>query len=63
MTPLQTEFMGPYESWQLEKFGNVLPDPATMSDDEIFENGTKELQRMDEYLRTHDELEILNFQL
>jgi len=39
-----------YELWQLEKYGNVLPDVRDTPDEELENCGIEELNRITDYI-------------
>ena len=38
-----------YEWWQLNNYGNIIPDCNNTPEDELFESGIEELNRLAEY--------------
>lgn len=53
-----TENLDPYQSWQLEKYGNVLATPQISPDGEAYEAGTDELNRMAEWMDMQAEIQM-----
>ncbi len=47
-----------FESWQLEKYGNVLSTPQTTPGGEAYEAGTDELNRMAEWMDMQAEIQM-----
>lgn len=48
-----------YEQFQLERYGNIIPDFGDTPDDEL-ENGYEELERLANWLAENAELQLLN---
>ena len=51
--------MTAYELFQLEKYGNILPDTAHTPEDQLAENGIEELTRLAEWIEKQNELSEL----
>ena len=54
--------MDAYQVFQLERYGNILPDTANIPDDELAENGIEELTRLAEWIEQQNELSELKDQ-
>lgn len=50
--------LSPYERWQLEKYGNLLPTIDNTPDDELFESGIEELNRLSEWIESLTAVEL-----
>lgn len=50
--------MTPYEQFQLERYGNILPDQSITPEAELYENGMEELERLSEWIEQMAELEL-----
>jgi hypothetical protein len=46
-----------YESWQMEKYGNIAPLTEVMPDG-TFENGAAEMERLAEWVSLQAEIEL-----
>ena len=51
--------MDAYQVFQLERYGNILPDTVNIPDDELAENGIEELNRLAEWIEKMNELNEL----
>lgn len=51
-----------YEQFQIERYGNILPEPVIMPDGELLENGKDEMERFAEWNALHEELQLFNDQ-
>jgi hypothetical protein len=40
----------PYEEWQLEKYGNIVPCASVIPDARVFENGFDDINRFAEWM-------------
>jgi hypothetical protein len=49
----------PYEEWQLNKYGNILPDVKYIPDERVIENGFDDLNRFAEWMEYMAEQELL----
>jgi hypothetical protein len=44
-----------YQQWELERYGNVLPDVSATPEDELYESGIEELDRFAEWMTANAE--------
>ena len=51
--------MTAYELFQLEKYGNILPDTAHTPEEELFESWCEEMTRLAEWIEQQNELSEL----
>lgn len=47
-----------YESWQLEKYHNILPTVQCTPDGELFETGIAEIERLAEWMNMQAETQL-----
>lgn len=47
----------PYEEFQMVNYGNILPPAANTKDDDLFESGIEELNRLAEWIESMAEIE------
>ena len=51
--------LNPYERWQLEKYGHILPEAKCIPDERVDENGLDDLNRFAEWLEYMAERELI----
>jgi len=51
--------LNPYERWQLEKYGVILPEAKDIPDERVDENGLDDLNRFAEWLEYMAERELI----
>lgn len=47
-----------YDLWQMERFGNVIPEIQITPEGDLFETGIDELNRMAEYMELNAALQL-----
>lgn len=52
----------PYDQWQLSTYGNIIPTVEETPDDELFESGIEELNRLAEWMESMAEAELSEHQ-
>lgn len=52
----------PYQEWQMTTYGNVLPEVGQTKDEDLFESGLEELNRLAEWTESLAEMETLDKQ-
>lgn len=52
----------PYDQFQLRVYGNIIPAVEETPDDELFESGIEELNRLAEWMESMAEAELLEHQ-
>lgn len=50
--------LSPYEAWQQERYGDIIPELGIGNAGEIFENGSEESNRFYEWMQLQDELQL-----
>ena len=55
---MKPENLEPYEQWQIEKYGNVLPE-LNIPNDAKLENGIEEERRFSEWMQYEAEQQML----
>lgn len=50
--------LNPYERWQLEKYGHILPEAKDIPDSRVDENGLDDLNRFAEWMEYMAEREL-----
>lgn len=58
---MKPEDLAPYERFQLEKYGNVLP-PVNIPNEAKFENGIEEERRFSEWMQHEAEQQLLQYE-
>lgn len=56
---MKPEDLMPYERWQLEKYGNILPPVENIPDERVVENGFDDLNRFSEWMQYEAEQQML----
>jgi hypothetical protein len=51
--------LNPYERWQLEKYGHILPEAKCIPDERVDENGLDDLNRFAEWLEYMAERQLM----
>lgn len=51
--------LSPYDQWQLIRFGNIIPAIEETPDDELFESGIEQLERVAEWMESMAEAELM----
>lgn len=51
--------LSPYDQFQLTTYGNILPAIANTKDEDLFESGIEELNRLAEWTEYMNELELI----
>lgn len=52
-----------YQQYQLEKYGNILPEPLFMPSGEVIENNLEEINRMTEWVAMQEEIQLHQLEL
>jgi hypothetical protein len=60
--PAEYEFTE-YELFQLKRYGNIIPNRENTPDDEQYENGILELNRLADFIESQSETNLLNYSL
>lgn len=47
-----------YDLWQIERYGDVVPQIQVTPEGDLFESGIEELNRMDEYMEINAALQL-----
>lgn len=53
-----TKELSNYDFWQLQKYGNIIPSINNTPDNEMYESGIAELDRISGYIETKSELQL-----
>ena len=56
---MKPEDLAPYEKWQLEKYGNILPPVESIPDERVIENGFDDLNRFAEWMQEMAERDMM----
>lgn len=51
----QTNELTNYQQWQLEKYGNIIPDINVTPEGDLYESGLEELDRLAEWINAQAE--------
>lgn len=51
--------LSPYDQWQINTYGNIIPTVEETPDDELFESGIEELERLAEWMESMAEAELM----
>lgn len=63
VTEESDEDYDPYELFQLKRYGYIIPNRENTPDDEQYENGILELNRLADFIESQSETNLLNYSL
>lgn len=53
------EYLSPYHRFQMVHYGNILPETVNTKDENLFESGIEELNRLAEWTEFMNDLELI----